>query len=165
MSSGKIFGSTWGPWIDRTHRKHIEFVKGTVLENVSRAWVNNVYIVQLYVNPSSWGEIKHLHVHRIDGKPIRSWSDMQRIKDELIGPEFTAVEVYPARSDLVDTVHAYHLWVLPKEVKLPFGLHLNAYADPRERHDKETALHMPLPPGMGKEGTSSGTTETAQSAN
>lgn len=51
-----------------------------------------------------------------------SWSEKQRIKDELIGPERLAVEVFPPRSELVDQADAYHLWVLPEGFTLPFGV-------------------------------------------
>ncbi len=65
-------------------------------------------------------------VRRHDEKPIRSWTDMQRVKNELMGPDRIAVEVYPKESQRVDVANIYHLWVLPDGMKLPFGLHLPA---------------------------------------
>ena len=85
---------------------------------------NALYSVQLHRKPSEWGEIILLMVRRNDEAPVRSWSDMQRIKNEIVGTERVAVEVYPAESDLVDQANMYHLWVLPEGFKLPFGLHM-----------------------------------------
>lgn len=34
----------------------------------------------------------------------------------------TGIEVYPKESDLVDEANMYHLWILPKEMELPFTL-------------------------------------------
>jgi hypothetical protein len=48
---------------------------------------------------------------------------MQRIKNELAGPERVAVEVYPPVSQLVDHANMYHLWVFEAGFALPFGLH------------------------------------------
>jgi hypothetical protein len=87
-------------------------------------FVNSIYSVQMYRFGTSTGEVTHLVVRRHDMKPIRSWEDMQRIKDELVGPERVAVEVYPPRSQLIDEAELYHLWVLPEDYALPFGLHM-----------------------------------------
>jgi len=64
-------------------------------------------------------------IRRHDEQPVHSWSDLQRIKNELIGNDRMAVEVYPREEDLVDSANMYHLWVFPEEMTLKFGLHLN----------------------------------------
>ena len=64
----------------------------------------------------------HLMVRRVDRKPIHSWQDLMRIKDYVLGEESEAVEIYPARSRLVDEDHIYHLWGLPKRQRFPFGM-------------------------------------------
>ncbi|MGL5922147.1 DUF7694 domain-containing protein [Chroococcidiopsis sp.] len=89
-----------------------------------KACLNNVYSVQFFQKYTAWGIINHLMVRRHDAKPIRSWSDMQRIKNELIGSDRVGVEVYPSVTDVVDDANIYHLWVLPAGYTLPFGLHL-----------------------------------------
>lgn len=53
----------------------------------------------------------HLSVKTHDRSPIRDWRDMQRIKNELVGPECEGMELYPAESRVVDTANQYHLWV------------------------------------------------------
>lgn len=60
-------------------------------------------------------------VQRRDAGHIRDWRDMQRIKNELLGPEREAVELYPAESRLVDTRNTYHLWAVPEGRGFSFG--------------------------------------------
>lgn len=91
------------------------------LRGMSRIWKNNLYVVQVFPKPNG---ITLLMVRRNDAAPIRSWSDMQRIKNELMGDHRVAVEIYPAESDVVDQANMYHLWVYPDGVRLSFGLHL-----------------------------------------
>lgn len=55
-------------------------------------------------------EMVHLSVKRLDKGVVRDWRDMQRIKNELLGVECEAVELYPAESRCVDTANQYHLW-------------------------------------------------------
>lgn len=65
-----------------------------------------------------------LRIYRHDGKRIRNhWSEMQRIKNELVGPEHQGVEIYPPESLLQDGENSYHLWVFKDaDTRLPFGL-------------------------------------------
>ena len=48
------------------------------------------------------------------------WRDFQRIKNELIGPQFDAIELYPAEDRLVDTSNQYYMFVF-LGVRVPFG--------------------------------------------
>jgi hypothetical protein len=48
------------------------------------------------------------------------WRDFQRIKNELIGPEAEALEIYPAESRLVDTSNQFHLWCV-EGLQVAFG--------------------------------------------
>jgi hypothetical protein len=59
----------------------------------------------------------HIEIRRRDGQPIRDWQIIQAIKNQVVGKEYEAVELYPAHYRLMDTCNKYHLWVLaPKEV-------------------------------------------------
>lgn len=51
-----------------------------------------------------------LSIKRIDQGQLRSWRDLQRIKNELVGPECEFMEIFPAESRLVDTANQYMLW-------------------------------------------------------
>lgn len=86
------------------------------------AYLNNRYSVQISDEATDWGLVVHLWIQRHDGDMVRSWADMQRIKNELMGPERVAVEVFPPVSELVDQANIAHLWVLPEGFVLPFSL-------------------------------------------
>lgn len=70
--------------------------------------------------PDQWW----LRIYRRDGKRIRNhWSELQRIKNELVGPEHQGVEIYPPESMLQDGENSYHLWVFKNaDSRFPFGL-------------------------------------------
>lgn len=63
----------------------------------------------------------HLSIKRLDLRAIRDWRELQRIKNEIVGPETEAVEVFPMESRLVDTSNQFHLWVMPPGFAFPFG--------------------------------------------
>jgi hypothetical protein len=90
-------------------------------------WRNDVYQVQRRVVPDDEKGLEfpmiHLNIRRIDGEPIlRDWRDFQEIKNQLVGPECEAVELYPAESRKVDTSSKYHLWCFADPANgWPFG--------------------------------------------
>lgn len=84
---------------------------------------NNHFSVQVFHHRTDWGTVVQLMVRRHDAQPVRDWTALQRIKDELFGPDRTAVEVFPPSDQLVDSANIYHLWILPHGFELPFGLH------------------------------------------
>lgn len=63
----------------------------------------------------------HLSIKRHDKAPVRSYRDLQRIKNELIGVEAEGVELYPRESRMVDTSNQYHMYVLQEPHQFPFG--------------------------------------------
>lgn len=72
---------------------------------------------------TEWGVVEHVTIQRLCGKGDIPWAVKQEIKDELFGSRATAIEVFPAKKHMVDICDIYHLWVLPKDFKLPFGIH------------------------------------------
>lgn len=63
-----------------------------------------------------------------DKSARHDWREIQRIKNEIVGPHVEAVELYPDEDRLVDTSNQYHLWCFPWCVfaghapgRLPFG--------------------------------------------
>ena len=62
-----------------------------------------------------------LSIRRVDRKPIRDWRALQRIKNEIVGRDREACELYPSEARLVDLANQYHLWVLPRGERFPFG--------------------------------------------
>lgn len=92
-----------------------------LLQNIHRTCHNGFYSVLFSEDQTAWGPVLHLWIRNKPNTSI-SWAEKQRIKDELVGPERVAVEVFPARSRLIDHANMYHLWVLPEGFELPFAL-------------------------------------------
>jgi hypothetical protein len=67
------------------------------------------------------GAVRMLSIRRVDRKAIRDWRHLQRIKNDVAGPEVEAIELFPAESRLVDTANQYWLWVLPPAEHVPVG--------------------------------------------
>lgn len=108
------------------------FAEGTLPEGVASklvqgepgylgTYVNSRYQVQMRTQETPLGEVLWLAIVRRDRRPMHDWREMQRIKNELAGPEREAVEMYPAESRLVDSNNQYHLFVLPLGFCFPFG--------------------------------------------
>ena len=70
-------------------------------------WVNNLYQVNVEFLLDSQA---HVIIRRLDRQPIHNWTHFQQIKNEVLGEECEAVEMYPKESRLVDAKHHYHLW-------------------------------------------------------
>jgi len=86
-------------------------------------FINSRYQVNIRMVPpvEPFGRILWLSIKRRDKRSMHDWRDIQRIKNELIGPEFEAVEIYPAESRLHDTANQYHLWVFADGYHIPIG--------------------------------------------
>jgi hypothetical protein len=86
-------------------------------------WCNNLYTVTVRRYSSGWplnhGPWAQLGIYCEDGEPRHDWRDMQRIKNDCVGAEWEAVELYPAESRLIDPSNYYILYAAPA---LPFGL-------------------------------------------
>jgi hypothetical protein len=80
-------------------------------------WVNDLYQVQ--VGPAPEPFEYQINIRRRDGGMFKDWRHFQQIKNETVGPEREAVEVYPAESRKVDSCNKWHLWVLPENEMVP----------------------------------------------
>lgn len=81
-------------------------------------YVNDQYQVNVDKNPKHGFPtmtLWHLSIKRLDHNPIHDWRDLQAIKNAIAGPEFEAIELYPAESRVVDTANQFHLWVFMSE--------------------------------------------------
>ena len=112
-----------------TMRRWTDFVAGTVPSDSfafdptrDRVWINNLYqVIERFEGEAELDGKTVTHVslsikHRTK-EAIHDWRDFQRIKNEIIGPEAEAVELYPAESRLVDNANQYWLWCF---VGMPF---------------------------------------------
>lgn len=115
------------PWTPFTLRRHIPLSERQILSAADKLCLSveavreqarmilteeNLYVNSRYqVTKRETGEQScHLSIKRIDQSVVHDWRDLQRIKDELVGSECEAIELYPAQSRLVDTSNQYHLW-------------------------------------------------------
>jgi len=77
------------------------------LNTVTEAYiVDNLYKVYI----AQTGKYKHLRIRRIDDLPVSSFSDMQNIKNQFLGPETEAIQVYPKVSNYINNSNTYHLF-------------------------------------------------------
>jgi len=85
---------------------------------MTRVYRNNRYVVMIDDNAkTSKGPAIKAMVQRHDDTPIPNhWRELQNIKNEIFGPETTAIEYYPAESELVDEHNIYWLWIFPDGV-------------------------------------------------
>lgn len=88
-------------------------------------YLNNRYQVNVRpVSVEGWPDMIHLSIKRLDKQPIHDWRDLQRIKNEIVGPDHEAVELYPHEERLIDTSNQFHLWALAAPgITFPFGFH------------------------------------------
>lgn len=76
-------------------------------------WANDLYVViKAPIGSTTDATAWHLSIRRQDRSTARDWRHFQRIKNQLCGPEWEAMELYPKESRLVDTANQYHLWVM-----------------------------------------------------
>lgn len=116
----------WGNWIDCSRIKQDVWSPIGLIKVVK----NNLFTVQFYKQDN----VDHLMVRRHDDEPIRSWSDMQRIKNELVSTNRVGIEIYPTENDKIDRANIYHLWVMPEGFKFPFSL--NKWCDQQKAANK-----------------------------
>ncbi|HEY3897541.1 MAG TPA: hypothetical protein VGM54_02955 [Chthoniobacter sp.] len=123
-----------------------------------KMYLNDLYRVQV----RDVAPFVQLDITRRDGDICSNWRHFQQIKNELVGPECEAVELFPAESRLVDTANQYHLWVMPNtRYRFPFGYENRLVLDspvpisPKavqqgaDRGDPAVPLRPELAPGMG----------------
>lgn len=110
----------------------------TLAEDAAKCeyWLNDIYQVEVRRSPEI--DSAHLNIRRRDGQTIfRDWRHFQQIKNDIIGPECEAVELYPAESRLVDTSNKYHLYACTDPgFRFPFGF---------RKRDTRSALKPDIP--------------------
>jgi hypothetical protein len=78
-------------------------------------WRNSFYLVfrkELQPEEGIEGPVR-LSIRRNDGKAIREWKHLQRVKNEVVGAEREAVEIFPPQTMVVSMNHEHHLFVTP----------------------------------------------------
>ena len=96
-------------------------------EQGTTVWMNNRYTVHREPVPDErhgMGKdvsIVWLSIKANDDSARHDWRELQRIKNELCGEEWEAVELFPSESRLVDTCNQFHLWCMEPPARFPFG--------------------------------------------
>ena len=107
-------GKSWGPWEDKSDTIDHPLAPPDLI----MAWCNQRFAVQqFHRNGLTWLSIRK----HVNGSKEPSWAELQRIKNELIGLERQAVQVYPRQSELVDQADMYHLWLYDEGDECPFN--------------------------------------------
>jgi hypothetical protein len=91
----------WGDW----ENKSLDCPKFKK-ENLKGFFANSIYSVQVY----EIHNIKLLGIRRHDQSSNIPWSHKQRIKNEILGENVAAIEVFPSESELVDQANMFWIW-------------------------------------------------------
>lgn len=86
-------------------------------------WTNDLYEITVRRYSDGWAFDEtmpwvYIGIAAVDGAARHDWRDMQKIKNQICGPEWEAVEVFPAESRLIDPSNYYLLFCAPK---IPIG--------------------------------------------
>ena len=87
--------------------------------------------------PAENGEVTWLSIKRRDKEAIHDWRDLQRIKNDICGPDAEAMEIYPAETRLMDRANQYHLFVFQTPTRgcphpIPIGFRGRSVSTPEE---------------------------------
>jgi hypothetical protein len=95
----------------------------------TRWMANSIYVVLVQVaqDVPPFGLVVQLSITTHDQQARHDWREMQRIKNELVGENVEAVELYPSENRMVDNANWYHLFCFPRLAvgggRFPFGQH------------------------------------------
>ena len=101
-------------------------------EKSALIFVNDKYQVSARKIQTSFApcDVIWLSIKRLDKQSIHDWRELQQIKNELVGKENEAIEIYPAESRMVDTSNQYHLWVfIDPTYRIPMGFNERFVSD------------------------------------
>jgi hypothetical protein len=113
-------------------------------DNQCTYWRNDIYQVQVrpFYNDAFKAEMLHINIRRVDGAAVFDWRHRQLIKNQMVGDECEAFEIYPAESRLVDTSNKYHLWAFTDPtIRMPVAIDDDGKRDVVEHE-------IAAPPGM-----------------
>lgn len=94
-------------------------------EEDTTQWMNDQYVVfrrEIFnEDPEKVPSMFHLSIRNQDRSTNHNWRDFQRIKNQLAGPEYEGIEIYPPESCKVDTANQYHLFCFPFRIGIGFS--------------------------------------------
>jgi hypothetical protein len=95
--------------LERFHPTETELEEYTMLRNANEHWrsVGGTYLVSV----NHVAGFVHVRIAHRNLQPINEgWYFFQEIKNQVLGENVVAVQVYPREKDLVDGSNTYHLW-------------------------------------------------------
>jgi hypothetical protein len=108
----------FAPAVSRATGSHIDPDGGEIFMN-SRYTVS---VKPVEMGGMAWPDMVVLSIKRNDKAAIFDWRDMQKVKNELVGPEHEGIQLFPAESRLVDAANQVWIFVLAKDsIRFPFG--------------------------------------------
>lgn len=146
MSKTKAAPKPWTPFqeMDTVSNRVVSGlpVRATGIDRILK---NSRYQVMIRYErfPEPFGRGAWLSIKRLDQGVIRDWRDLQRIKNECLGREWEAVEIFPAESRMVDAANQFHLWAF-ETYRLPFGFTERLVRQPGPEHDILGAKQRPF---------------------
>lgn len=117
-----LMRSGFSKWTDITDLPHTKQLTGKMTDPPYKVMMNGLFIVQMFKQQNAWGECIRLMIRWNDARPTHDWSMFQRIKNELVGDDRVALEVYPNQKNLVDVANMYWLFVLPQGAMCPIEM-------------------------------------------
>ena len=109
----------YGKFNDVTDHEHTRNVISKLNIKPFRVWMNGAIVVQAYKYPCAWGQCDRLMIRFGDGEPIHDWGLLQRIKNDLYGPNRVGLEVYPSETHKQDVANMYWMFILPEGFECP----------------------------------------------
>ena len=101
--------------------EHNELLTKLGMNKDRESWRNSRYQVDLeFMEHPEIGRYVMIGIKDHERTARHDWRDFQRIKNELVGEQYDAVEVYPAEDKLVDTANQYYMFAF-LDLRLPFG--------------------------------------------
>ena len=74
------------------------------------------HTAQVCYSLAPWGMTAHLKIRRRDSQDGISWDTLQAIKNDMLGEDTVAVEIFPSEYDVVNEANIRHLWEIPGEM-------------------------------------------------
>jgi hypothetical protein len=138
----QVAGNTDDPKLaEEMLRKYVEE------SSAGKVYLNEKYQVQV----RDHGAITHISIRTLDRSAEHDWRDYQEIKNQVLGEECEAVELYPAESRLVDNANQYHLWGFrDPSYRVPIGWQHRMVSD--SDHAFMKAQQRPLRKKEGQDG-------------
>ena len=96
----------------------------------TEVWINEIYMVLVYrgneippsMNPEQISDFIWLSLRRQDRSALLDWREIQQIKDQLIGEDCEAVQLFPRKERVVDASNQFHIFgVANPEMSFAFG--------------------------------------------